>query len=68
LLSVLLLIGIPFLTLWIVSSAVTSALTPADHTRYGSYSGTEAQRSLTAEGYSITADWSSNAVSKLKNK
>ena len=41
-------------------------ITPTTHSMYGDYENTEASRSLSSEGYSITPKWSSSAISSIK--
>ena len=41
------------------------ALTPAAQKRYGDIQDSEGNKSLKADGYSVTVDWSMNAVASL---
>ena len=44
---------------------VARLVTPPEHRRIGKFDESEGHYRLKSEGYSVTADWSSNAVSKL---
>lgn len=41
-------------------------ITPAGHARFGQYRDTEAFRSLERDHYSVTPDWSSDAVRSIE--
>jgi hypothetical protein len=50
------------------SSAVCEWLAPEGHARYGDHAGTEGERTLLAEGYTITSDWRIDAVNLTRTK
>jgi hypothetical protein len=51
-----------------VSGFVARRITPVGQNRFGEIDRTESNLDLKKEGYSVTADWSPNAIAALKKK
>ena len=72
-LAILVIIGVFWLVVVVLGlihkgflSLVSGYVTPESHRRIGEYEESEGHELLRNDGFSVTADWASNAMSKVE--